>query len=185
MTVGFVTGFIEKPWNGKNFYSLKLDDGNLYGFGTYRPAADVGDKVSFDATRKPNGYYEAIKGTLKIEKVPEGSAQNVPAAVVAGKSKGSDEFWSNKEKREVKNDELRQLGASRNTAIEWIKVKLQAEALKLPAKAADKEKALDALLQETVDLFMGKVKETGTVVATSKTVEIPAEDVSEEAPPWE
>lgn len=57
-------------------------------------------------------------------------------------------------------DEKIQWQAARNSAIELAKIALQGEALKLPAKAADKLDALEAYVQEKTEQFFRDVSET-------------------------
>lgn len=64
-----------------------------------------------------------------------------------------DQYWENKEKRDVRVQRQIQHQASRNSAIELVKVAVQADALALPAKKADKMDALVALVNELTDQF--------------------------------
>jgi hypothetical protein len=165
MISGQVTQVYQKQWQDKTFYSLQLNDGENYGFGPFKPSAGIGDKVEFEAEKNPKGFWAAKKDTLKVTK---GTEQEVTAA--SAKAVSKDKYWTDKETRDIHNDQLRSLGACRNTAIEWIKVLLQNEAAKLPAAAAKKEEALNHLLDSYVDLFMNGVKkEVKEKVAPSAT----------------
>lgn len=156
MIQGQITRVLEKQWNDKTFYTIQVD-GEYYGLGEAKPKAKPGDTAQFEADKNPKGFWAIKKGTLAITPAPAESVSTAPVvAQVGGKSQGSNEFWANKEAREVKNDHLRSLGAARNTAIEWIKFLTQTESLKLPAKTADKEQALNLLLNNYVELFMSE-----------------------------
>ena len=157
MVNGIVTKAFTKPWGDKVFHSLGLNDGKIYGFGTYMPQAKEGDTVEFEAKQNQKGYWEAIKGTLKVTKGVVSEATGVPAGVVvrSGKTPQEKDFWAKKEEREVKNDHLRSLGACRNTAIAFIQTLAQAGALKLPAKEANRQEALEKLLELYTQQFMG------------------------------
>lgn len=152
---GFVSKILTRPYNGKTMYSLALvNQDGLFGFGAFPPKAGVGDKVEFDAEKNEKGYWQAKGGSLKVVAgASQESVQQAPKASQAGSYAGKDDYWNRKEVRDLKQDELREIGATRNTAIEWIKLLLSQEALKLPAKAPDKEAALNALLEDTVTKF--------------------------------
>lgn len=174
-----------KDWNGKKFYSVKLvNQDPYYGFGMFAPKAKEGDKVTFDAEVNEKGYWQAKGGSLKVvAKSAEEVVQGAAVAAVQGKSQEERGFWAKKEIREVRNDELREIGASRNTAIEWINTLIKVEALKLPAKQADKEAAMNALLDDTVAKFRGLKQAVSDPVPTKAA---PAASVgpSEEEVPW-
>lgn len=155
---GNVVEVVQRPWKNKVFYSLKLaNDGQLYGFGPTNPMTRTGDRVLFEWTNNERGYPTADPSSLKVEKAETHTSTAAPARAVV--SMGKDDYWSRKEARDIENDKLRALGASRNTAIAWIDFLVKAEAVKLPAKQADREEALNALLDDYTRTFMGLEKE--------------------------
>ena len=158
---GIVKKIISKPWGDKTMYSLALTDTEgLFGFGNHNPKTKAGDLVEFDAEKNQKGYWQAKGATLHVvqaglEVVSNGSS----VASVARSSGGREEYWEAKEKRDIKQNELREIGATRNTAIEWLKLLIEKEAIKLPAKVADREQLLNDLLNDYINKFRGLAKE--------------------------
>lgn len=175
IATGFISEVVQRPWKNKVFYSLRLvNDSNLYGFGPTNPMARNGDEAMFEWSMNDKGYPTADATTLKIKK---GTTHTVTGATVrASSAMGKDDYWSRKETRDVENDKLRAVGASRNTAIAWVELLLKAEALKLPAKASDREAALNALLDETTARFMGVEAEKAATDGGSDIPVTPAPD---------
>lgn len=171
MITGIVDKVLTKAWNGKTFYSLALVNDKIYGFGMFKPSANVGDTVSFEAKENAKGYMEADKTTLKVTK---GESKVVSGGSVRASSMmGKDDYWSRKEARDIENDKLRTIGASRNTAIAWVDLLIKAEALKLPTKVSEREDALALLLDEYTNRFMGVEPKTAAE-AGSDEPEAPA-----------
>jgi hypothetical protein len=153
-----------KPYNGKTLYSLKLEnDSKWYGLGTKNPDIAPGSIVEFEAKTNPKGFTDVLTPTLVVVRGPQQtvSTGSTVAQVASNGHNGSgrngflskDSYWDRKEARDLKQDELREIGATRNTAIEWIKLLLDKEAIKLPTKIADKEAFLQKLLQDYVERF--------------------------------
>jgi hypothetical protein len=150
-------------------YTLVLtNDGNFYGLGTFKPRANPGDFVEFQAEKNDKGYWQADKNTLKVVASPSPAVAGVPATGVAAQasssprpSKSPEErgFWEKKEIREVRNDDLRSLGAARNTAIEWVKFLVEKEAIPVVTKVAGREEALNAVLDDYTKKFMRGIVE--------------------------
>lgn len=180
MHSGVVKGVFEKDWNGKKFYTLNmtnLDKG--VGFGTHNPRVNPGDQVEFEMGYNDKGYPTAKGGSLRVvQKGAEIAAQGPSAAAVGASAMGKDDYWKRKEDRDTRQDELREIGATRNTAIEWVKFLIEREALKVPTKAADKEAFFNELLQNYIDTFRGK---TTTPILKAKAA--PTIQVTPEEPP--
>lgn len=170
MVSGVIAKIADKPWNNKVMYSIVLaNDNTYYGFGTYKPNAQVGDFVEFQADKNEKGYWQGNKDTFKkVAQAAEQAIQNVPAKLIRTIAPGKDDYWLNKEKRDLENDHLRSLGAARNTAIEWVKFLIAQEALPVPKTIAKREDSLNAVLDDYTRLFM-----SGT---------IPEKVVEEDAP---
>ena len=154
MVTGIVSKVLTKAWNGKTFYSLALVNDKIYGFGMKNPKANPGDTVAFESTVNAKGYPEGDFNTLKVTKGEPAVVSG--GSVGASRAMGKDDYWTRKEARDVENDKLRTIGAGRNTAIAWIDLLLKNEVIKLPAKAADREKALNAILADYTLKFAGK-----------------------------
>lgn len=74
---------------------------------------------------------------------------------------GKDDYWRRKEERDVEVQRAIQYQSSRNAAIAAFDVLLKAEAVKLPAKQADKYDAALALIEELTDHFNHQVDGLG------------------------
>ena len=70
-----------------------------------------------------------------------------------GGGMSKDDYWARKEERDIETQKKIQYQASRNTAIAALDVLLKAEAVKLPAKQADKYDAALALIDELTEHF--------------------------------
>lgn len=157
MYSGVVGRVSEKPWNGKTFYSFTLNgqDG-WYNTGMKKPPT-TGTSVSFTANPNAKGYLEVDYHSIKkLEDGAAGPAQGVATVSrSSGNGIGKDDYWSRKEERDLKNDAARELGATRNTAIEVIKLMIDKEVIKLPAQAK-REGFFWELLETYTDKLMGK-----------------------------
>jgi hypothetical protein len=158
---GYIREIIERAWKNKTFYSIKLHNGDMIGFGSYPPKMKENDYIQVEAEENDKGYLNAVKGTFKILPAPTESVSNGKSAAAAaseGGVKSSTEYWAAKDARDVRNDRLREVGASRNTAIEWIKFLVDKGGLPLPKKQAEVEDALNQLLDGYTKTFMTKAE---------------------------
>lgn len=175
MISGTVKQVIERPWGQKTMYSLSLlDHDSLYGFGPVNPKAKPGDKVEFEAEKNQKGYWQGDKATLKVVAGTNEVSSGSPAGAVAKASIGKDSYWDRKESRDVTNDEHRELGATRNTAIEWIKLLLAQEAFKLPP-TSKREDFFNALLIDYITRFRGLDPVVAAPAKATKKVSVEAE----------
>jgi hypothetical protein len=155
---GVVSKVLDRKFGNRTFYSMALRgvDG-FFGTGAKRPPSE-GSYVRFNSTTNAKGYPE-VDGLIEV--VPEGEAGPASSvSQVAQSSKGSgglskDQYWSNKEARDIVNDRLREVGASRNTAISLIDLAIRNEVIKLPA-AAKREGFIWELLDKYTNKLMGK-----------------------------
>jgi hypothetical protein len=214
MIQGIIREIRTRPWNNKTMYTLVLvNDNQFYGLGTFKPQANLGDFVEFQAAKNEKGYWQADKDTLKVITSPEGAVVGTPATQVqsqttasyrpAGKSQDEKDFWGKKEKREIRNDDLRSLGAARNTAIEWVKFLVEKEAIPVVTKAAGREEALNAVLDDYTKKFMRGIvegpagpsvteatkvvsKKTGKLNGNGEAKEVsPVIEIDNNEPAWE
>ena len=173
MTVrGVVSATSEKPFGDKVLHSFQLQgDRNYYGTGERRAPVEVGKAYEFEVKTSPSGRLSVDLSTLRPWDAGE-TQQAVPAQnyrsfgktpFKGGKSEEEKAFWANREAREVKNDRLRELGATRNTALTLIGLMLQNGAVKLPAKESAREQTIYDMLNHYTDLLMkGPVAEAPT-----------------------
>jgi len=177
MVEGSVQAIKERPYNGKVLYSVKLSDGVYYGFGSDKPEFSEGAKVKFGAVKNASGYWNALTDSVEVVSQPTGEVTSAPSAQAPafrkfnGAKGGAvkDEYWTNKEVRDVHNDRLRERGASRNTAIAWINLLVSNGAIVPPAKAASKEDFFNALLDDYTARF-----QTDAIAATPPAATEPA-----------
>lgn len=144
---GVVKEVLEKKWQNKTLYSLILvDDDNMYGLGEARPQANTGDIVEFQWKPNAKGYPSVTGGSVQVV----GKAENMPRAAqpIAGGAKGKDTYWSDKEKRDKENDILRRQGAALNSAINVVSLMLEAKAVSVPQKTAEREEFIWELLNK-------------------------------------
>lgn len=168
MQQGIVQKILEKPFNGKTFYSLALKgvDG-FFGTGMKRPPRE-GTYIRFHDKTNSRGYKE-VDGLIEIvpeqeaapaESVVSGTGTSTKTSNQSGDG-GKSAYWAGKEARDITNDANRELGASRNTAIALIDLALKNEVFKLPA-AAKREEFLWNLLDKYTKKLMGKEEEEAT-----------------------
>lgn len=159
MVSGVIARLGEKPWKDKTFWSFALrGQEGWYNTGMKKPPA-VGTSISFNEKKNAKGYFE-VDGSIEI--LADGAVEQTPrVSEVAAKSSGAggqtqSGYWDAKAARDIRNDDLRELGASRNTAINFIELAIKNEAVKLPAAAAKKESFLWDLLDKYTSKLMGK-----------------------------
>lgn len=189
-----VTGIIENITSRQTQFGEMYDivvDGQSYGNGKYAPrGVNIGDAVTFTAEVKGR-YRNVARGTLRragvgdVPSAPSPSAAPQRMAVNDPKEK----YWSDK----AASDEARQKIISRqaalNTAIDFVEAAIKAEALALPAKAADKIGLLEAMVVRYAQKFhkvsTGEdmvLPEENTAKASARVVAKQAEDPYEDDP---
>ena len=147
-----VTGVVEsasdKDFGNGPVYSLKVN-GTWYSFGFNQPSCARGDNVSFDT--KTNGKYtNGVAASLEINS--SGSSPSSSSSTSSGDNT-------------VQNSIIYQ--SSRKDAIHFLEVAASLEAVKLPAKAADKLSVLEEMLDYYTLRFAWEAK--------SPTITDPAE----------
>ena len=179
---GIVKKIVSTPFGNKMLYSIALvDTDGLFGFGNHNPKVKGGDTVEFEAAKNPKGFWQAEASSLHL--LQEGSevVSNGSSARPVAAAKGKEDYWEAKFKRDVRQDELREIGATRNTAIEWVKLLIEKEAVKLPTKVADREQLLNDLLNDYIGKFRGLAKEVPQKDAGKAVQAAPAQEaVTEE-----
>lgn len=145
---GKVAFLNEKNWNNKTLYSIKLqNDNGLYMCGENKPQCAKGDFVSFGFTEGRNGRFDVDVKSLKVKQ----------ADVIQA---GGNKSWKPNTDYD-KRQETIEYQAARNSAIAAAGVILQASALKLPAKEADKYKVVVELIGTLTDKFFAETKTLG------------------------
>ena len=175
MVEGVVSRTSAKPWNGKTFYSFALNgQEGWYNLGMKRPPAE-GTSVRFEYKVNSKGYKD-VDGPIEIR--TDGAVEPAPSVTqfqnVGGKSNwGSSStggaagaYWDRKEARDIRNDDLRELGATRNTAIAIIDLMIKNEAIKLPAVAKR-----EGFLWDVLDRYVNKLRGIGEITDKPATEE--------------
>lgn len=147
----------EKNWNGKTLYSFKLqNDPTLYTCGMTKPTVSKGDYITFEGKETNNGRFEVDVRSINVKK-----------AEVVTPNKG---YFRDDSKRQ----ETIEWQAARNSAIAAAGVILQAGALKLPAKEADKYSVVTMLISELTHKFFKETKTLGVELEIPKVDEVKA-----------
>jgi hypothetical protein len=181
---GKVFRVFEKEWpskfpgkKGNKTYSIKLEDDPIY----YRTPkekyeglrfagiAEPGNMVTFDA-EPINEASAQINGAVTLVEQPKAT----PAA--AGGNAGLAQTLNLGGAR----DASIQYQSSRKDALEFVGLIVKAEAVKLPAKPADKLQALEALVDHYTAIYLADIGTQGAV-ARANGVDEKAEDAGSPA----
>ena len=144
-------------------YSKEFQDGNtawsftlrgdraFYRLGSKKPHFSEGDSIQFDVEMKGANAYARNATPWTGGEV----SQAQPAAAVAAASpRTADDFWRRKEQRDVETQKRIELQSCRNSALELVKLLVSTEALKLPAKQADKVPVVEELVKHYTKYFI-------------------------------
>lgn len=171
-TVQFVN---QNEVNGKTLHSFKLfGDKHFSGSGTMNPNVNKGDYISYEAEVLANGNLKvdvaSIEKGSKEAVVTKGAVHGATAQIMGKVSLSKDEYWNNKEARDVEVQKTIQLQASRNAAIALSSAILQAGAVPGYEKArpADKMDIITGLVDHLTERFQGQISESKNV---SKSIE--------------
>lgn len=157
----------DKPFGNKTFWSFTLrNQDGWYNTGVKRPPPE-GTAIKFEFSVNGKGYNEVNYHSIQeLKDAPAESSPGVERVVsqvsrYSGNGTGlnKDTYFLRKEERDVANDEKRELGASRNTAISIIDLMLKHEVIKLPAQAK-REEFIWELIGKYTDQLMGTNRES-------------------------
>ena len=149
---GVVQKHLTKQWGNKTFHTITLSgvDG-FFNLGVTRPP-EIGTSVTFTAKTNARGYLEINPKTLQAR--TDGVPETASVVKATGKSSTEKGYWDRKEERDLRNDQQRELGASRNTAIALVDLMLRYEAIPMPKTQAKKEEFLYTLVEHYADKLM-------------------------------
>lgn len=147
------------------FFSIKLEDNPIY-YRTkterYAGIAEPGQEIEFEANLAADGKSaDVVQGSVKKVAHTVGSTGGTDSGAVSNRQ-NSIEYQS-----------------ARKDAIAFLGVALGVEAVKLPAKQADKLDALDALLDAYTSQFFSDIAVLGAVARVTAN-ETPQEDAQTE-----
>ena len=164
---GVVSKVSSNQFNGKTLWSLRLQgDNNYYNTGERPPHVHEGASIEFETKLSPSGKHSVLLETIRPWE-SGGVMQAAPANVIRRSADPKDTYWADKELRDKRNDLLRELGASRNTAIAFIELLVKTEALKLPAKVGDREAVIWDALEHYTKKLMGIKEEAAAEKAAT------------------
>jgi hypothetical protein len=188
--VGTVQAVMSSAGRSQTFWRFSVDgDKRSFGLGSREPKFTRGSLVSFVAMKSEKGFWE-VDGEVELlqelpPSPPPGVAARVGAITTGTTSSGvrstvsKDDYWKNREDRDVEKDKTIQLQSCRNSAIELVKVLLSRTGddalIALPAAKKRYDFILnlvDELTQKFVDANDGKKEPeaaTVDVVETPKT----------------
>lgn len=127
-------------------YSVKGNDGEWYSAGKIRPPEE-GSYVEITWEVDAKGYkkvksFNRLQGQAPTQNVAKG-------ALLGSKNLTKDDYWNRREERDIQTQARIELQSCRNSALELVKLMLQADALPVPTKKADRE----AFLAEAVEHY--------------------------------
>jgi hypothetical protein len=155
-----------RQFNGKTLHTFVASDGKRYGTGSKTPPP-VGAYIQFDFTLNPKGYAQTSNWEVLPNDVNAQSA-GVAAKIVkqAVNAISKDDYWTNREARDVEYHERQQvvqktieLQSCRNTAVEFVKLLLEQQAVPVPKAKADQEEFISAMLDRYTNIFLSKNKD--------------------------
>lgn len=177
MTKGVVARIYSKEFGDSTAWSFTLrGDRTFYRLGNKKPAFSEGDSVQFEVEMKgQNAYARGVSQWADSDPVRGASASSV-ARTSSDVPRTADEFWRRKEQRDIETQKRIELQSCRNSAIELVKLLASAEAVKLPAKQADKVPVVEELVQHYTQFFLDRNagKETVETINTEAAVEAAA-----------
>lgn len=160
-----VQGVVEQVSQRGKATNIKVN-GAWFGAGFNGVPCQQGDTVSF--TVEQNGQYANVaRNSLQVINggggVPQEPQYQPPAQTYAkpqrrqappsGGGLTKDDYWKNREERDVETQKRIQLQASRNSAIAACSAALQAGILPVPAKKADAFDAFLAVVDELTERY--------------------------------
>lgn len=163
-----IRGTVAKVYEKNGMYSLAIDN-VWYGFGKKKPQVDQGQFVTFAADKNDRGYWNADIKTLIVADRQSASSTRAPAPT-GGLTK--DQYWENREARDIETQKRIQYQSSRNAAIEFVRLLLDKDALKVPATVAKKADAILEAVNYYTTMFNDNTEVQGPTTETSSADEV-------------
>lgn len=162
-TMAKVTGQVFKVYDkqmfGKTLYSVKLENDPIY----YRMnenrgagIVEAGNWIEFEASPNPDGKSATIEAAPRLLPKPAPAAVSVAGPVSAGGGGGN-----------ARETSIHYQSA-RKDAIQFLQIAVSSGAVTLPAKAAAKLKALDALVDYYTALYFEDISTGGAVTRATQ-----------------
>ena len=133
-------------------YSFVDTEGQWYGLGFSKPNFEKWDEIQFDYT--VNGKYKNVTdGTVEVTNKAspyKGASDKKPTSTDV---MSRDDYWARKEMQDVKTQREIRLQASRNAAIEFVRLALENDVLPLSRSKSDKEEILTEYVRNYMHMF--------------------------------
>lgn len=143
---GYIQAIKEKQTSAGKMYDFVID-GRTIGAGKFPPKGfEVNDYVNYEVEQKGN-YLNLTRGSMSKANPPAGVAPAKPATTA---SAGGTAALANYDARE----EAHSRGAATNTALAWVKLLQESDALPLGAKVTKDKKA--DVMYEILKEYIGK-----------------------------
>ena len=179
-----VQGVVEKVLQRGNATNICVA-GTWYGCGFNGVPCKEGDEVTFNAAAKGN-FLNADVASMQIlsqgnqvqqpQRQQQGGGYQQKKAYGGGARKaadtGKDDYWKNKEERDVRTQQAIQFQAARNAAINVCVAALEKDILPLPTTKA---KAFDAFL-DAVDEITARYNQAVSDLEAPVKAEAPTQD---------
>jgi len=165
---GQVFKVYEKDFRGKMLFSVKLENDPIYyrmNENRHSGIAESGNWIEFTAEPNADGKSATVKGPIKL------APKATPAAAVAGPSGGA---YTGAREASIHYQ------SARKDALTFVGMAITSGAIKLPAAAAKKLKALEALVDAYTAGFLEDIS-TGGAVARATAAAYEATPDADEA----
>lgn len=154
---GVVSSVSPFEFNGNTLWSFQLNnDRSYYRCGKVKPKIEVGQYIIFEGTPgNKQGSVNADTKSIQVKSVEEESSGiDLYKAKASGAAKSKDDFWERKETRDIATQKRIEIQSCRNSAIEFVKILFSQEAVKVPAKQAEKVPFIEELLAHYQEQFL-------------------------------
>lgn len=147
-TVQLVVDNVIGPRNKR--YSFVDTDGQWYGNGFDRPDFSKGDTIQFNFER--NGkYLNVVSGSVEV--ISRSEEAPAPKKATSSNVMTKDDYWSRKEADDQKKQREIRYQASRNAAIEFVRLAVEQGIISLGTKKADQEQNLSNYVEAYTQEF--------------------------------
>jgi len=130
------------------YWNVLSDDDVWYGLGKKEPNFDKGATIQFEYSE--NGKYKNVEGRVNVISNAEAPTRR---KATASDIMTKDDYWRRKEENDIFTQREIRWQASRNAALEFMKMAFSVDALPLSKKGADKEELLNEYLNTYTQQF--------------------------------
>jgi hypothetical protein len=166
-----------KDFRGKKLWSFSLNgEDGFFGCGISDPKVKKGDTIEF--------YYEIVNGRASVivdtinllssapsDRAPGNSGSNYQPNKANGTGGGNAQYWEDKTRRDLENDEYRrsndvriQYQSARNAAIEVAGILVAAGLLQIPEKKGSGYEVVMGKIEDLTNEFFHKCSAVGAPV---------------------